>query len=315
MTISRLAPIPPADMLLFVAVAGAGGFTHAARKLGLSKQTISERIARLEQVLGVRLFERTTRRLRLTDLGATYLERCAAIAAQIDEANSEVQRRQSEPVGLLRVSAPVLYGRSFLAPVVADYLGRYPRVRVEVLLADRHVHLIEEGIDLAIRIGELKDSSLQAQKLGEGHVYLVASPRYLAAHPVVDAASLQAARCIGHRAQETWSVRGQPVRVDPVLVVNDHEVACAAAIAGVGVARLPGLACRAAVADGRLQVLFSPEHALARPVYVVFPGGQHRPARVRVFVEALTALVEPMQPLELPAARGRGARPGRRAGR
>ena len=147
-------------MLLFAAVVREGSFTRAARQLGITKQTASERVKHLAERLGVRLLERTTRHLRLTDPGAAYYARCAAIAAQIDEANSEAQQRQAEPVGLLRVSAPVLYGRRFLAPVVADYLGRYPRVRVELTLADRRMNLIEEGLDLAIRIGPLDDSSL-----------------------------------------------------------------------------------------------------------------------------------------------------------
>ena len=112
--------ISPADMLLFAAIVREGSFTRAARQLGITKQTASERIGKLEERLGVRLLERTTRRLRVTDAGATYYERCAAIAAQIDEANSEVQQRQVEPVGLLRVSAPFLYGRRFLTPVVTN---------------------------------------------------------------------------------------------------------------------------------------------------------------------------------------------------
>src|SRR5262249_30591366 len=133
--------ISPSDMLLFAAVVREGSFTAAARKLGVTKQTTSERISNLEESLGVRLLERTTRRLRLTDSGAGYYDRCAAIAAQIDEANSEVQQLQAEPVGLLRVSSPTLYGRRYLAPVVFDFLSRFPKAQVEVVLADRRVHL------------------------------------------------------------------------------------------------------------------------------------------------------------------------------
>ena len=200
--------ISPADMLLFAAVVREGSFTRAARQLGITKQTASERIAKLEAGLGVRLLERTTRRLRATDAGTGYYERCALIAAQIDEANSEVQQRQAEPVGRLRVSAPVLYGRRFLAPLIADFLARYPRTRVEVVLSDRRVDLIEEGLDLAIRIGALDDSTLAARKLGEAHVYYVASPRFLAAHGAPTAAGLRGVRCIGMRAIETWKVDG-----------------------------------------------------------------------------------------------------------
>ena len=303
--------IPPADMLLFAAVVREGSFTRAAAHLGITKQTVSERLAKLEERLGVRLLERTTRRLRVTDVAVAYYERCAAIAAQIDEANSEVQERQAEPVGLLRVSAPVLYGRRFLAPVVADYLGRYPKARVEIVLADRRVNLIEEVLDLAIRVGALDDSSLTARKLGEGHVYCVASPRYLATHGVPNARALQTARCIGTRPFETWVAAGVSSKIEPVLVVNDLEVACDAAIAGIGLARLPALVCREAVRDGRLRILFGPEPAILRTVYVVYPSRRHLPAKVRIFIEALASLVEPMQPLEVRGHEARRRHPRR----
>jgi DNA-binding transcriptional LysR family regulator len=292
-----MTPVSPADMLLFAAVVREGGFTRAARKIGVTKQTVSERIAKLEERLGVRLLERTTRRLRVTDTGAVYYERCAAIAAQIDEANSEVLERQAEPVGLLRVSAPVLYGRHFLAPVVAETLARHPRMRVQVVLADRRVDLIEEGFDLAVRIGALDDSSLAAKKLGEGHIYLVASPSFLAARRAPTPETLRELPAISIRANETWTVRGVRTKVEPALVVNDHAVACEAAIAGVGVALLPSLVCREPVLDGRLEILFGPEPAMRSPVYAVFPSRRYVPPKVRVFLEALTALVEPMAPI------------------
>jgi DNA-binding transcriptional LysR family regulator len=285
--------IPPADMVLFAAVVREGGFTRAAAKLGLSKQTVSERIGKLEARLGARLLERTTRRLRPTDAGAVYYERCAAIAAQIDEANAEVQRRQAEPVGLLRLSAPVLFGRRFLAPVIAAYLARHPKARVEVLLADRRVNLVEEGIDLAIRIGALEDSSLTARKIGEGHVYYVASPRYLGRRRAPTPRGLAGERCIALRPHETWEAGGASVKVDPVLVAGDLEIACEAAIAGVGIARLPTLVAWEAIRDGRLRVLFGREPALVRPVYAVYPSRQGLAAKVRVFVEALAAIERP----------------------
>lgn len=292
-------------MLLFASVVREGSFTRAARQLGITKQSASERVRKLEEQLGVRLLERTTRRLRVTDAGAAYHERCAAIAAQIDEANSEVQQRQAEPVGLLRVSAPVLYGRRFLAPVVADFLARYPRARVEVVLADRRVNLIEEGFDLAIRIGALDDSSLTTRKLGDGHLYYVASPGFLSQHGVPGARELRTARCIGIRPFETWAVADIQSKIAPVLVVNDLEVACEAAIAGVGMARLPAIVCRDAVLDGRLRVLFGPEPALLPGVYAVYPSRQHLPPKIRVFLDALAALVAPMRPLDVRAGKGR----------
>lgn len=308
--------IPPADMLLFASVVREGSFTGAARALGLSKQTVSERLAKLEARLGVRLLERTTRRLRTTEPGAAYYARCAAIAAQIDEANREVQRGHDEPVGLLRVSAPVLYGRRFLAPVVVDYLRRHPAMRVEIALADRRVNLVEEGFDLAIRVGELDDSSLTAKRLGDAHSYYVASPAYLAAHGRPTLRTLRSARCIGMKASEAWDIGGASHKVEPALVVNDLETGCEAAIAGLGLARSPSLVCRDAVLDGRLVVLFEDETSATRPVYALYPSRRFLPAKVRVFLEALDRLVAPMQPIGLERARGRArATPKARARR
>ncbi|WP_255203660.1 LysR family transcriptional regulator [Myxococcus sp. AM011] len=292
-------------MVLFAAVVREGSFSGAARQLGITKQTTSERIGKLEKQLGVRLLERTTRRLRVTGSGAVYFERCSAIAAQIDEANKEVQQQQVEPVGLLRVSSPVLYGRRYLAPVVSKFLGRYPKARIEVVLADRRINLIEEGLDLAIHIGPLDDSSLVSRKLGEAPVYCVASPGYLSKHGVPRAQDLASARCVGFSAFETWQVMGVKSRIDPVLIVNDLEVACEAALAGVGIARVPAILCRDAVREGRLKVVFGPKPAMVRSVYALYPSRLNLPARVRLFVDAMATLVEPMLPLHGPSRRKR----------
>lgn len=289
--------IPPADMMLFAAVVRAESFTRAARQLGITKQSVSERISKLEERLGVRLLERTTRRLRVTGAGATYYERCAAIAALIDEANSEVQQRQAEPVGLLRVGSPVLYGRRYLTPVISKYLARHPQAQVELVLADRRIHLIEEGLDVAIHIGPLDDSSLVARKLGEGPVYFVASPRFLAKYGTPSARELRSSRCIGFNAFETWRAEGVESRIDPVLTVNDLELACEAAIAGVGIARVPAILCRDAVRDGRLKILFGPKPAAMRPIHVIYPSRASLPAKVRLFVDAVATMVEPASPL------------------
>jgi len=284
-------------MVLFAAVVREGSFTRGARQLGITKQTASERIRNLEESLGVRLLERTTRSLRLTDSGATYHERCAAIAAQIQEANDEVQRRQAEPIGLLRISAPVLYGRLFLAPVVAEFLGRHPKARVDMVLTDHRLHLIQEGIDLAIRIGKMEDSSLTAKKLGEGYIYYVASPQLLSRYRT-QRQTLGALPSIGFEARETWRAAGAQWKVAPVLIVNDIETAYEAALAGVGVARLPAVLCRRAVEKGELRVIFGPDPAASRGVYVVYPSRRHLPSKCRLFLQALTALVEPMRALK-----------------
>ncbi len=303
LSLTMMQPISPADMVLYAAVVREGSFTRAAQLLGVTKQTVSERIAKLEARLGVRLLERTTRRLRVTDAGAVYAERCTAIAAQIDEANGEVLARQTEPGGRLRVTAPTLYGRRFLAPVIVETMVRHPELRLDVVLADRRVDLVEEGFDLAIRIGTLDDSSLAARKLGEGHVYLVASPKLLAGRRRISPRRLRELPTIGTRAHETWSVAGTKWKLEPSLVVNDLEVACDAAIAGVGVALLPSLVCKPAVLAGQLEVLFGPDSALRRPVYAVFPSRRYVPPKVRVFLDVLAELIEPMAPIAVGGSR------------
>ncbi|MDX2093493.1 MAG: LysR family transcriptional regulator [Kofleriaceae bacterium] len=281
--------IAPADMLLFATVVRDGSFTRAARSAGITKQSASERIGKLERALGVRLLERTTRHLRLTDAGATYYARCAAIATQVDEANQEVQRQLTAPVGLLRVSTPVLYGRRFLGKVTTTYLQRYPQMRVEVVLADRRVNLVEEGFDLAIRIGVLDDSTLAARRLSEGRVYYVASPTFLRAHRGLTAAAVRDVRTIGMSAHESWTLSGKSLKVEPHLVVNDLELACEAAMAGLGIARLPSLVCADALVNRKLQLAF-PDATLTSPVHAVYPSRQYMPAKTRAFLELMGEL-------------------------
>lgn len=278
----------PADMLLFVTVVREGGFTRAALSLGLTKQSVSERIARLESSLGVRLLARTTRTVRPTDAGARYYERLCLVAGQLEDANREVQQLQAEAVGMLRISAPLLYGRRYLGPVIGRYVARYPKVRCELVLADQYVNLIESGFDLAIRVGVLDDSSLTARKLGTAAVYYVASPKFFKQHgPLGNLEQLRRAPCISVRAGESWELHGHSFKLDPVLMVNDLEAACSAAVHGVGVARLPSLLCADEVRGGRLQILFDGEAALQRVIQAVYPSRQYIPPKVRFFVEEL----------------------------
>jgi DNA-binding transcriptional LysR family regulator len=177
-------------------------------------------------------------------------------------------------------------------------------VRIEVVRSDRRVELVEEGIDLAIRIGALDDSALSSRKLGEGHVSFVASPKFLARHGPPTPKQLEDLPTVGVRAIETWEWPGGQVRVEPSLVVNELEMVADAAMARLGVARLPSPVCRDAVEKGKLQVLFTLSPAALWPVFAVFPSRKHLSARVRFFLEALVAHVEPILPLE----KGKGRR-------
>jgi DNA-binding transcriptional LysR family regulator len=280
------------DMVLFAAVVREGGFTAAATKAGMTKQAASLRIGRLEARLGVRLLERTTRRVRPTDAGARYYERCVAIAHQIEEANEEVRAQQGTPKGNLRVSAPMLYGRRFLSQIVGSYMSRYPDVRVEVILSDRRVNLVEEGFDLAIRIGQLGDSSLSARRIGTARVDFVASPKYLRKFGMPTLRTLSEARCIAMRSPETWNVLGRRFTLRPQLVLNDLELACHAASMGLGIAQVPEMVAREHLAKGTLQVLW-PKDTLVMPIHVVFPSRAYLPPKSRLFIDTLTELSPP----------------------
>jgi DNA-binding transcriptional LysR family regulator len=286
--------MPPAlhgsadDLLAFVAVVADGSFTKAARSLGVTKQAVSSRIARLERRLGVRLLERTTRRLRATDAGAAFYERSKGIAAQIDEAEREARDRQARPTGLLRVTAPYLFGRRFLAPIVADFMREHPEVSIELVLADRRVNLVEEGFDLAIRVGQLDDSSLTARRLGRARASVVAAKGFPNRRRITDADTLVSVPAIGMRTSEEWTVGRKKIRVRPKLVVNDLEIACDAAVAGLGVASLPELVTESHLLRGALVRLF-PEDDVWVPVHAVFPSREYLASKVRAFLDALLA--------------------------
>jgi DNA-binding transcriptional LysR family regulator len=285
-----------ADMLVFADVVREGSFTRAAKRIGITKQSVSERIANLESALGLRLLERTTRSIRATEAGALYVQRCSAIAALIEEANQEVRNRHTEPNGPLRISSPYLYGRRYLAPVIAEYLAKYPKVHIELALSDRRIHLIEEGFDLAIRIGRLEDSSLAARRIGEAYVYYVARAalaRTLSSKRL--GGGLEGLPLIGTRSQELWDISNKKHKVSPRMVVNDLEIACELACLGHGIARIPALVCAPRVLDGTLKILWR-ESAQREPVSLLFPSAKYLAPKVRAFAELL-ALVPPMSEL------------------
>lgn len=274
-------------MLVFVAVVRAGSFSRAADELGMTKQAVSTRILRLERSLGVRLLERTTRRLRATDAGHVYFTHCEAITTQIADANNVVRARQVEPVGHLRVASPTLYGRRFLTPVIARYVAQFPRVRVSVTLTNRPIDLIGDDVDLAIQIGRLKDSRFHARPLGHGVLYIVASPAYLAAHGAPTVTDLPSARCVGFRRAETWRLHDTTVRIAPVVTVNDVEALHDLALAGVGIAQIPSFVCDDALREGRLMRLFPDAHVARRPISVLYPSRSFMAAHVARFLELL----------------------------
>jgi DNA-binding transcriptional LysR family regulator len=276
-------------MLLFVDVVRESSFTAAARRHGISKQAVSERIGRLEAALGVRLLQRTTRRLSTTEAGDRYVQDCAAIAQRIEAANAAMQAEQAEPTGLLKVSAPVLYGRTRLMGAIGSYTQRHPKVQVDLRLTDRLVNLVEDGIDVALRVSDLHDGSLSVRRLGGVSAYFVASPALRAAHAQHnDAQFISMAPAITFREGEVWNLpTGAKVKPNAVLNVNDLASVAAAAAAGIGVARLPGILCKPMIEAGELQGLLHGQAASSFSTYAAYVSKKQLAPKIRCFIDVL----------------------------
>lgn len=281
-------------MRLFAAVADAGGFTAASRRLGLPKQTLSRRIAELEETLGVRLLHRTTRTLRLTDLGVAYAARCTEVVRLADEANDALTHVSDDVRGALRVTADPLFGEAFLADLVREFVEAHPAVEVELMLTSRRVDLIEEGFDLAFRVGELRDSSLMATRLGPAAMRYCAAPGYLAARGVPTTPDELAGHdCIalmpdGAALRWLFVEDGAP-RWRPVtgrVRVNHLPTARRLAESGLGVVNLPAFACVEELAAGRLVSVLDDYLAPFGAIHLVYPGPRLLAPRVRRFIDA-----------------------------
>lgn len=280
-----------------------GSFTAAARVLGLGKSTVSERVAALESRLGVQLLQRTTRTMRLTDDGAAYAERVRGVLGDLADAERALLDRSEEPRGLLRVTAPRLFGHAFLAPVVAEYLARWPQARVELALNERTVDLVDEGFDVAIRLGTLADSTLRQRKLGAAGMVHVASPAYLdrrgtprVARDLRDHALISVAERPGIRWPLMTSEGPKVFEATERLQVNSLVMAREAAIAGTGIAWLPGFLVREAVADGALCPLLRELAPPAIPIHALTPGGRFLAPKVRAFLDLLGETVGAQAP-------------------
>jgi DNA-binding transcriptional LysR family regulator len=281
------------DMRLFARVAGAGGFTAAARLLGIPKQTLSRRVKQLEQSLHVRLLERSTRRLRLTDAGAAYAERCTEIVRLVDEANDAVTRTRQTPRGLLRVAAEPVFAEAFLTGLVVELASRWPELRVDVVLTRQRIDLIEEGFDVAFRLGRHEDPGLVATRLGPARPRYCASPDYLAQRGVPRTPDeLWEHECIlvvAGDAPARWPFRGArgdllvPIRTR--LRCNSFSMAHAAALAGLGIAVFPELMCADDLDQRRLVSVLDDWATRDGSVWLVHPRVRYLTASVRVFVE------------------------------
>lgn len=285
-----------AGIRCFVRVAELGSFSAAARDLRLSQPTVSKTVAALEERLGVRLLQRTTRSLALTEEGARYLETCERILAELDELESTLASGGREPRGTLRVTSPREHGELLVAPVVLRFLEAHPGMSVELVLEDRRVDLTAERIDLALRLGELEDSSLVARRLGAFPRLTAAAPAYLARRGgPASPRELAAHDCLVHTALSDpgrWSYRdrrGRTLRVDVSgrLAASSNVVVRDAALAGLGIYLGPRWLVQDALEDGRLEPILETWTVPGFDVHAVYPGGPFVPRKVRVFVDFL----------------------------
>lgn len=299
-------------MRVFAAVAKLRSFSAAARRLQLSPSVITRSIAQLEDQLGVTLLLRTTRSLRLTERGELYLESCQQILQDVDGAERRVRGENAEPRGSLKVAAPVVFGRLHVLPIVNRVLRDYRDVAVELTLSDRNVPLVEEGVDVAVRIGELADSSLIAVKLGVVSRVVVASPGYLKERGVPKSPAELAGRDIiafeGLGAADEWRFEpgGKSVRLEPRLVVNSIDASIAAAEAGIGITRVLSYQVRAPVMAGRLVPILQKFAPPPSPVNAVYPARRIASANIAVFIKTARHYFKahPLVPVEQWRPRG-----------
>jgi DNA-binding transcriptional LysR family regulator len=302
-------------MRLFAAVADAGSLSAAGRKLGMPLTTVSRKLAALEEELGARLVTRSTRRLTLTEPGRQYLDACRRIIEELDTAEAQLSGTRGEPQGELAITAPVVFGRLLVLPVVSDFLRRYPRIDARMLLLDRPIDLIEEGLDVAVRIGALADSTLIGTRVGSVRQIVCASPRYLTDHGEPKLRhELGRHDCItfsARDARDRWTFsdgkRQERVRVRSRLTVNTAEAAIDAAITGVGITRVLSYQAAAALAEGSLKEVLRGSDSSEIPVSILHREDRLAQAKVQAFVAFASAALRKRIPLldAKPAKRAR----------
>jgi DNA-binding transcriptional LysR family regulator len=299
------------DLEIFARVASTGSMSRAARDLGLSPPVISKRIKRLEERLGTRLLQRTTRQIVLTEAGRGFHERVIAILGAVDDAETWVSQRANVARGPLRISAPTTFGRLHVAPHLVRFLEKYPEISVDLSLADHFVDVVGDGFDVAIRIADLADTSLVAKKLASNHRMLCASPRYVEKHGLpASITDLARHRLLVHNADH-WRLEGPDgavsVPVQSSVVTNSSEVIREAVLAGLGIALRSTWDVGAELKSGLLlPVLPSYRGGQRVAIYAVYPSRRHLPQKTRVFIDFLAELYGPVpswdQGLDLSAA-------------
>lgn len=284
-----------AALRAFVTVVDEGGFAAAARVMGVSRSGVNRLVIALEDQLGTQLLSRSTRAVTPTSTGRAFADRARRILEDLDEAETEARSDEHHPTGTLRISAPMTFGTKYLSPLVAEFAARNPNLLISLDLNDRHVDLIEEGYDCAVRIGEAReDAHIVDFRICPMHRFLVASPAFVEAHGLADAGpdALKDLPCLHNRmgGLVQWNLTGPDgtkVRATPkcVLVANNGEVACDAAVAGVGAAMLPTFICGPALKAGLLVPVLPHYRAPPLTLAVVYPPVRHLSAKVRLFTD------------------------------
>jgi DNA-binding transcriptional LysR family regulator len=282
-----------ASLKVFVAVGEEQSFAAAARRLSLSPPAVTRAVGALEQELGVKLLQRTTRIVRLTETGARYLLDCKRVLSDLEDADQAASGAQAEVRGLLAITASVLFGRAFVAPLLHAFLKRHEKIDLRALFVDRVLDLIEEGLDVAVRIAHLSDASFTAIRVGAVRNVVCASPAFLKRHGVPrtpdDLKELSAFCFSGDRSPPAWSFqvgkRALSVRPRARLVVNSPEIAMQGAVAGEGVTRVLSYQAASELKAGRLRVILSEFEPEPLPIHVIHREGKRAAARVRAFVD------------------------------
>jgi DNA-binding transcriptional LysR family regulator len=283
-------------MRVLVRIADAGGFAEAARQMHLSPPAVTRAVASLEDLIGARLLSRTTRSVKLTEVGKRYVEDCRHILAAIEDAEASAAGSHGKPTGVLTVTASVLFGQIYVMPIVSEFLDLYPDVRGRMLFLDRVTNLVDEGIDVAIRIGQLPDSSYSATKVGSVRRVICGAPGYFEKHgmPLVPS-DLADHRIIA--ATSAWTSlewrfgksEKTTTHIRPQLFCNSNEAAIGAARTGWGLTRVLSYQIGPDLLDGRLQIVLEDFEEEALPVHVVHPEGRNASAKTRAFVDFAVA--------------------------
>jgi DNA-binding transcriptional LysR family regulator len=292
-------------MNLFIKVAELGSFAAAANQLGVARSVVTRQIAALEEHLGIKLMIRSTRRLSLTSAGSAYLEKCRVILDLVQEAEAGVMEERLIPSGPLRVSLPLSYGLRRLVPLLLEFSQTYPEIRLAMNFSDRQLNLIEEGIDLSIRITSQLDPGEIVRRLGSSRLLTVAAPQYLARQGrPQNLAELGKHACLGYSSQvnnRPWNFQVddhlQSVNLPLLLQANNGDALAEAAALGMGIAMLPDFIVEKHLAEGKLEVLLEAYEPPALGVYAVLSSNRYMPHRVRVLIDFLS---KKLAGLELP---------------